>query len=355
MKKQIVLLALGAMTLGCSSDSIGPANSNPDAASCGKGSISAGDVKTGQITESSCVRYDFAYTQDSVPFDSYSFKADKGKGYMFLLENADLTQSWDALLELVTVNPNTGEEQLLSISDDEGGAGYSRMYFIAPVSGTFYIRAAGYSLSDLSSYKLTARSCDSPIPQIAGTLDASTQTLSASDCVIAHPFFADDSSHVKLFSLQIGPNETKTITVSSDAFQPGFQVWGPAWGVSCDYAYEGCGGGYASIGKGSTVSYTITAEGDFSCNGAFQAPEHVGPLASMQLASPGFCSSSNFPGQYTVAVGSNSTASGDFTISVSEGAPPLSLVGGEAKSKNPTLNFLRRKPMRGGEYLSRSM
>jgi len=357
MKKQIVFVALAAMTLGCSSDSIGPANANPDAASCGKGSISAGDVKTGQITAASCVRYDFAYAQDTVPFDSYSFKADKGKGYMFLLENANLTQSWDALLELVTVNPSTGEEQLLSISDDEGGSGYSRMYFIAPVSGTFYIRAGGYSLSDLSSYTLTARSCDSPIPQVADTLAPSTQTLSASDCVLAHPYFSDDSSHVKLFSLLIGPNETKTITVSSDAFQPGFQVWGPAWGVSCDYAYEGCGGGYASSGQGNTVSYTITAEGDFSCNNAFVGPEHVGPLASVQSASAVMCAITNFPGQYTVAVGSNSTAAGDFTFAVSEGAPPPppSIVGAEPKSKNPTLNFLRRKPMRSGDYLNRSM
>jgi hypothetical protein len=355
MKKQIVLVALGAMTLGCSSsDSIAPTSANPDAAECGKGSISAGDVKTGEITEASCVRYDFAYTQDSVPFDSYSFKADKGKGYMFLLENADLTQNWDALLELATVNPNTGEEQLLSISDDEGGRGYSRMYFIAPVSGTFYIRAAGYSLSDLSAYTLTARSCDSPIAQIAGTLDASTQTLSEDDCILAHPHFADDSSHVKLFSLEIGPNETKTVTVSSDDFQPGFEMWGPAWGVPCDYAYEGCGGGYASVGEGNTVSFTITAEGDFSCNNAFERPEHVGPLASSQ-ASVVSCAITNFPGQYTVAVGSNSTAVGDFTIAVSEGAPPLRIVGGDMKSKSPTLNFLRRKPMRASEYLNRSL
>jgi len=69
------------------------------------------------------------------------------------------------------------------------------------------------------------------------------------------------------------------------------------------------------------------------------------------------CAITNFPGQYTVAVGSNSTAAGDFTFAVSEGAPPPapSIVGAEPKSKNPTLNFLRRKPMRSGEYLNRSM
>jgi len=356
MKKQIVLVALGAMTLGCSSDSTSPVSANPDATSCSKGSISVGDVKTGALDASSCLRYDFAYSQDSTPFDSYSFKAEKGKGYMFKLENADLTQNWDALLELATVNPNTGEEQLLAISDDEGGSGFSRMYFIAPVSGTFYLRAGAYDDGDFSAYKLTALSCDSPIPQIEGTLDASTQTLSASDCVLAHPDFVDDSSHVKLFSLLIGPNETKTVTVSSDDFQPGFQIYGPAWGVSCDYGYEGCGGGYAGVNGSNTVSFTVTAEGDFNCNNVFQGPQQVGPLASMQSASLGSCAIFNYPGQYTVAVGSTSTAAGSFTIAVSDNAPPPPrIVGAEVTSKNPTLNFLRKKPMRASQYLNRSL
>jgi hypothetical protein len=357
MKKQIVLMALGVVALGCGNDSTSPSSANPDPSSCSKGSINTGDVKTGEINESSCVRYDFAYTQDSVPFDSYSFKAEKGKGYMFLLENADVTSGWDALLELVTVNPSTGEDQLLAISDDEGGLGFSRMYFVAPVSGTFYIRAGGYDQTELSSYKLTARSCDSPIPQITDSLAASTQTLSASDCVLARPEFIDDSSHVKLFSLLIGPNETKTVTVSSNDFVPGFQIYGPAWGVSCGYDYEGCGGGVAGASESNTESFTITAEGDYSCNFGFDATDHVGPLASRQSANIAGCQFFNFPGQYTVAVGSLFDATGSFTIAVSEGAPPPppSVVGAEMKSKNPTLNFLRKKPMRATEYLSRSL
>ena len=88
MKKQLVMMALGAVALGCGSDPTSVASVNPDPSSCGKGSISVGDVKSGTLTASSCVRYDFAYSQDSTPFDNYSFKAEKGKGYMFLLENA---------------------------------------------------------------------------------------------------------------------------------------------------------------------------------------------------------------------------------------------------------------------------
>ena len=357
MKKQIVLMALGAMALGCSSDSTSPVNANPDATSCNKGSISAGDVKSGTLNSASCLRYDFAYSQDSTPFDSYSFKAEKGKGYMFLLENADVTTNWDALLELATVNPVTGQEQLLAISDDEGPDNFSRMYFIAPVSGTFYLRAGGYDEGDTSAYKLTARSCDSPIAEVVDSLAPSTQTLAATDCVLAEPEFTDDSSHVKLFSVQIGPNETKTVTVTSSDFTPGLQIYGPGWGVPCGYEYEGCGGGTAGVSSSNSESFTITAEGTTSCN-SLQPPEHVGPLASRQSANLGGCEFFDFPGQYTVAVGGPSFSSaGSFTFAVTMGAPPSppSIVGADVSSKIPTLNFLRKKPMRASEYLHRSM
>jgi len=335
MKKEIVLLALSAMALGCSSDSTSPSSANPDPAACNKGSISVGDVKSGAITASSCLRYDYAYSTDSTPYDNYSFRAEKGKGYMFLLENANDTLHWDALLEMATINPTTGEEQLLAISDDEGGHGFSRMYFIAPSTGTYYIRAGAYDNGEFSSYKLTLKSCDSPIPQITDTLAASTQTLSASDCVLAEPDFYNDSSNVKLFSMQLGPNETKTVTVTSSDFQPGFQIYGPAWGVPCYYGYEGCGGGDAYADNGSSVSYTITADGDEECSSET-------------------CEFYNFPGQYTIAVGASDHGTGSFTIAVTEGDVMASVVAPTARSKNPTLNFLRKKPLRASEYFNRA-
>ena len=183
MKKQLVLMALG-VALGCGSDPTSVSSANPDPSSCGKGSISPGDVKTGTLTSASCVRFDHVYLNDSTVFDSYSFKADKGKGYSFRLDRAT-GADLDPLMELVTVDPNTGNEELLAISDDEGQNGNSQFYFIAPVSGTFYLRASAYDRADLGGYTLTAQSCDSPIPEITGTLTASTQTLSATDCVLA--------------------------------------------------------------------------------------------------------------------------------------------------------------------------
>lgn len=354
MKKQLLLMALGVAALGCGNDPTSVANANPDPASCLKGSISTGDVKSGALTSASCLRYDFAYSEDSTPYDAYSFKAEKGKGYMFLLERADGVTNWDALLELATVNPATGNEQLLALSDDEGGNGWSRMYFIAPVSGTFYIRASGYDLNDTASYKLTAKSCDSPIPEITGTLSASAQTLSSTDCVLEQPNFVNDSAHVKLFSVFIGPNETKTISVHSTDFSAGFQVYGPAWGVDCSYAYEGCGGGVGEQTKGDPQSITITAQGDQNCNNfLMNAPDQAGPRASRVSASPSVCEQFNWPGQYTIAVGSNFDGLGAFTLSVDAGQPPR-VVGPDQPLRNPTLNFLRKKPLRANEYLNRS-
>lgn len=361
MKKVIVLMALGASALGCSNDSIGAVSANPDATACSKGSISAGDVKTGTLNSASCRHYDAFYAQDTIPFDSYSFQATKGKGYMFTLDATDPTSDWDAFLEMVTVDPNTGNEQLLAISDDEGGNGqqaggyFSRFYFIAPVSGTFYIRAAGLEMDDTSSYKLTARSCDSPIGEIMDTLVASTQTLSASDCVLAQPEFVDDSSNVKLFSVHIGPNETKTVTISSTDFPPAFQIFGPGWGVSCKYDYQGCGGGVVSVNKSDTESFTITGEGDESCNFDMLARTPSGVLASSARPAVNNCQYRNFPGQYTIAVGSFFGELGSFTIAVSDETPtPVRRVGPDNSSKNPTLNFLKRKPLRSSEYLSRA-
>lgn len=339
MKKQLVMMALGVIALGCSSDSNNVAGPNTDPASCNKGSISTGDTKTGQLGSASCLRYDYAYSDDSVYYDTYTFTATKGKGYQFGLENADGVTNFDGVLELATINPTTGEEQLVAISDDEGAQNYSRLTFIAPVSGTFTLRASGYDKSDTAAYKLTAKSCDSPLPQITGDLASTNQTLGASDCTLVRPeFFSDDSTHVKLYSLHIGPNETRTITVTSTAFQPGFQLYGPAWGVPCYYDYQGCGKAIAFAQNGSTVSATITVSGSYVCGGSA-------------------CVATDWPGEYTLAVGSTNTQqAGAFTLQVSSGSlPPVRMVGPDAQREyTPTLNWLAKKPLSAGEYFRRT-
>ena len=47
-------------------------------------------------------------------------------------------------------------------------------------------------------------------------------------------------------------------------------------------------------------------------------------------------------------------ATGSFTIAVIEGPPPVRIVGPDAPQRNPTLNFLRKKPLRASDYLNRA-
>jgi len=335
MKKQLVIVALGAIALGCGSDSKSATGPETDPAACSKGSITTGDTKTGQLGSASCLRYDFAYSEDSVYYDTYQFTAKAGHGYQFLLDNAVEGSHFDGLLELATINPSTGEEQMVAISDDEGPNNYSRLSFIAPVSGTFTLRASGYSSSDTTSYTLTAKACDSPLPQITGDLASTSQTLAASDCVLYRPeFMSGDSTHVKFYSIEIGPNESRTITVTSTDFAPGFQLYGPAWGVPCYYGYQGCGKAIASVQDGSSVSSSITVSGNESCtvNG---------------------CNFSYWPGEYTLAVGANDTnQSGAFTIQVSSAVPLGRVVGSSpVREYTPTLQWLTKKPLSAGAYL----
>lgn len=339
MKKQLVMVALGAIAIGCSSDSTNVAGPNTDPAACSKGSISAGDTKSGQLGSASCLRFDYAYSLDSVYYDTYKFTAVKGHGYQFALDNADEVSTFDGVLELATIDPSTGEEQLLAISDDEGPHNYSRLSFIAPVSGTFTLRAGGYGNSDTTAYKLAAKSCDSPLPQITGDLASTNQTLDASDCMLYEPeFLSDDSTHVKFYSLHIGPNETRTITVTSSDFAPGFQLYGPAWGVPCYYDYQGCGKAIAPVQESNTATASITVSGNYVCGGE----------ACLQI---------DWPGEYTLAVGSNaSTATGAFTLQVtSTAAPSIRIAAPDTPHEyTPVLNWLAKKPLRAGDYFRRT-
>jgi len=167
---------------------------------------------------------------------------------------------------------------------------------------------------------------------IKDTLPASDFSLGITNCTIEKPQFADDSTYMELFTVNIGPNETKTITVSSDAFNPGFQIFGPGWGQSCDYDYQGCGGDVQSNDPSegtSTVQTTLTADGSAACCGS----THL-----------------QYPGSYTLAVGGSQFGDhGVYTVEVANGATPESAISPSKQPfvapMNPALRFLTRKPV----------
>ena len=322
--QQLVLLGISLAALAaCSSDRKGSAVTGVDPKVCVQGTHTVGSTTKGAIGDSSCVFYDYAYSQDSVHYDSYNVRLEQGQGYLFDLrrDSADPDSNWDSVLELYGRNANTGNMELLAIDDDAGRMNFSQLYFVAPVSGTFSLHVQGYDLADTAKYVLQSRTC-AVFPLDTGV---TASDLTASDCTLAESDFSGDSSRIRLFQFRIGPNETRTITVTSNDFVPSFNVYGPGWGVPCYWGYEGCGGGSVA-GSGSSATMTLTANGD----------EYNGRLT-------------NFPGVYTLAVGSGALADiGSFHVTLADPtAGPMALrARADAGSLlfQPALTSLRRKP-----------
>jgi hypothetical protein len=294
MKGLLLLIGAALVAVGCSSDSNNL--TGPDPAACVKGSISSGGSKSGELTTASCLRWDFAVNTDSVYYDSYALDVASGRGYLITVEPQQGDAGFDNTLEVVAINATTGAEQVLGASDDEGGDYNGQLRFIAPASARLAVRVSGYSRSDIGKYVLTVKSCDSPLPKITGALGPTTQTLSASDCVLRSPYASSDSTPVKLYQIHFDAQQERVITVTSTDFSPIAELWGPGFDGLC--YLEGCGGEQASTTNGTlTIDYTAYAD----YNGGW--------LESM-------------PGDYTLAVGaSQHDAAGNFTISV--GAPTL--------------------------------
>ena len=340
MRKALAVIAVGVVLAACSNDN----STGPDPRNCTAGSIASGDTKTGTLNNTSCLRYDWEYSRDSAFYASYDVKLDSGKAYMFNLQGTPVPTFFDATLELVAADKSTGVDVLLAISDDEGLLGGSNLYFIAPGSGTFSLRVSGYDKSDTASYVLKARSCKVPTPAIVDSLIASSQLLEAGDCMLEKPRFSNDSSPIQLYSIKFAPNETKSVVVTTTAFNPGIQMFGPGFGTFCDYRYQGCMGGQnpdyftdlvpsndrvtqqGSIG--GTASLVRTADGRYGSNGF------------------GFIGYNDYPGLYVLAVGGlTHGALGAYTLTVRSN-PSLGGIGAGivAPVFGPGLSHLHKKP-----------
>jgi hypothetical protein len=321
MRASLAVVAGALIALGCSSNN---SATGPDPRNCTKGSVTFPATITGKIGQGSCTRWDFQYSGDSVFYDSYDVHLDSGGAYLMNLQ-AQNDSEWDATLEVVGTDPATGDNVLLAISDDEGGTYnecpgtyycyWSQLYFVAPKSGTYSVRVSGYDLEDTAKYVLKTRTCANVLPPIKDSIIASAQTITTNDCWIQQPLFTYDSVQVKLFTIFMEPGRVKQITVSSAAFEPGFQVFGPGFGVPCGYGFDGCGGdveysadddivsGSRNPGAGSlggTVSGFIDSYGGYRYDGSEER----------QM---------NWPGQYTIATGPGiSGNSGAFTLTVQD-------------------------------------
>lgn len=292
-----LLLSLAAAGLAaCGSDSNGATGPLPR--NCTKGTLTAGDTKTGTTSSSSCLAYDYAYSQDSTYYDAYDVHLDAGKAYVFTTVDDSASAGWDSMLELWVHDGATGEDRLVAISDDDGVDLHSQLAIVAPVTGTFSLRVQGYDIGDTSRYVLRSTSCAVTAIGDQGTV---TTSVASSDCVLEEPAYgANDSVRVKFFRVHVGANETRNILVRSAAFHPGFSFYGPAWGMPCWFEYTGCGGGYVSpSATADSAAYSFTADGWNS-----------------QVNRYG-----DYPGDYTLIVGGTNFADvGSVTVTVTNPA-----------------------------------
>ncbi len=208
MRTSLTLLAAGAILMACSSNDA----TGPDPRNCTAGTIGDNDTKTGHLGDASCHIYDWEYLADSTYSVSYDVRLEQGKGYMFNLQRDTVTKNWDAVLELVGKDANTGDEQLLQISDDEGPMNFSQMHFVAPESGTYSLRVMGYDARGHCELRPAIAPLRSAARAHHGHAAADRILARASAIACSRSRTSpNDSTYYQMFSIVIGPNQTKTI------------------------------------------------------------------------------------------------------------------------------------------------
>ncbi len=296
MRKVLLACALALAVGACSSDEI--AAVGPDPQNCTKGSVKVGDTKTGSIGSSSCAMYDWYWEGDSVNFESYNVRVEKGKGYLFTLGGDDPA---DRKLGMVSGTDLFGDSVSLYAAvqeayDDEGGKP-AQLFFVAPRTGVYSLRVFNGEVGDSFDYTLTARECEPKQVDIIGSYSNDTASLGEDDCTVAEPYFTYASrggswgyapTHVALYTVNFDGNRPRRITVQSDDFSPAFMVMGPGLDAWCN-TYYCAGNSYNNYSFADSLSATF----------------------DMWM-----------PGSYTLTVGSMQPgATGHFKISISE---PLS-------------------------------
>ncbi|HTK56587.1 MAG TPA: hypothetical protein VL295_07175 [Gemmatimonadales bacterium] len=250
------LLVAVCGALACGSDSI----VNPTMGSgCNVGALHPGDTVVSAFNDSSCAFVNYFWSDNRVPYESYTVSLTKGKAYMFTESNIpDPAQGGrddvDAQLTLWGKNAN-GINVPLAASDDEarGDSGLnSVIFFVAPTSGTFQLVATSYYWPGFGGYELTMNEC--PVLAVLDTAGTYALNLQPSNCRRVNAAnIAADTSLYSFVSFQVDSFETVHSIVTSAAFTPDWEMFGPGMDFDeniYDYSHaarSGVSGGDISI------------------------------------------------------------------------------------------------------------
>ena len=190
----------------------------------------------------------------------------------------------------------TAAGAVIAVGDDNFRNLDTELFFIAPQSGTFTIRAGGYEMVDLGSYRLSFRGCSAT--RITSTA-AVTGSLSSGDCRSTFTLGAD-SSLADVFVVAY-TGAALNLTVESSVIDPFFLILGPdvASSATRNFAFSSSTGSPAVAtlegGKpagnylvilttsevfGSTGAYTIRRSASlarFAARTGFEAPLAIEP------------------------------------------------------------------------------
>lgn len=293
-----------AFVVACADDTV----SDPVFGSgCTAGTLSPGDTVLGQFTPSSCwMEFDW-WSTEAAPYVAYDVKLTEGHAYMIRLDSLPDPDynDFDAVLALYAQNAD-GSTIPLAASDDDAGFHNSVIWFVAPVSGTFKLRASSYWYGGTGNYRLIMHEC--PVLATLDTAGTYNLTLGASPCVV--PMAGGNGADTSAYSfvrLDAAAGEGISATLTTAVFPPVWAMFGPGFDIYANI--YGDSQADASKGSGSVNAFTMgEVGGQVTIAVGATTVDSVGGAFSLALvrtpatAPPAFARAWSIPGLSSMAI-----------------------------------------------------
>ena len=265
-------------------------------AGCTKGTLASGDTVLGQLTPSSCQMEMDWWSWEAAPYAAYDVKVTEGHAYMVRLDSLPDPDyaNFDATLSLYTQNAD-GSTIPLAFSDDEAGNHNSVLWFVAPVSGTFKLRAASYWYGGMGKYRLIMHEC--PVLATLDTAGTYNLTLATSPCVVPHAGGSTaDTSRYSFVKFAVGALDSVSATITTATFPPVWEMFGPGFdnyeNIYNESRHDAAKGSGSALGftmgeVGGQISMAIGGTTVDSTTGAFSIQlTHLFAAAPPAMARP---------------------------------------------------------------------